>query len=95
MIKLLSHLHIMPFGKTKGSDRILLNLKVKSLISRRLLPPSLTKHIEFACKLFVRLKNSPPALCFIVDTRREMGKMKLCTLNSKSNFRRNYCHSGL
>ena len=52
------------------------------LISRILLPPSLTEHVEFACKLFVRLKKSPPALCFIVDTRREMGKMKLCTLKT-------------
>ena len=72
----------MPCGKTKGSDSIMLNLKVKSLISKRLLPPSLTEHVEFACKLFVRLKNSPPALCFIVDTRREMGKMKLCPLKT-------------
>ena len=72
----------MPFGKTKGSDSILLNLKVKSLISRRLLPPSLTEHVEFACKLFVRLKKSSPALCFIVNTRREMGKRKLCTLKT-------------
>ena len=72
----------MPFGKTKGSDEISLNLTVKSLISRRLLPPSLTEHVEFACKPFVRLKNSPPGLCFILDTRKEMGKMKLCTLKT-------------
>ena len=68
----------MPFGKTNGSDRMLLNEKGKSLRyrlnskgfkmqpwrtplayweERVFLLPSLTEHVEFAYKLFIRLKN--------------------------------------
>ena len=74
-------LSFMPFGKTNGSDRMLLNEKAKSLRCRLnsrglkmqpwrtplgkdrvFLLPSLTEHVEFAYKLFIRLKNFPPIL---------------------------------